>query len=376
MSDPTLDLAIELINRPSVTPDDQGCQSVMIDRLIALGFEVERLRFGDVDNFWARRGTQMPLLVFAGHTDVVPTGPIEDWSSDPFKAEIRDGALYGRGAADMKSSLAAFITSIERFVQEYPDHKGSIGLLITSDEEGPSINGTVKVVEWLQQNRIHIDYCVVGEPSSENTLGDVIKNGRRGSLNGKLRVIGKQGHVAYPHLAVNPIHLAAPVLTELCEITWDKGNEHFPATSFQISNIHGGTGAENVIPGAVDVEFNFRFSTSVTEEQLRLRTEDVLKRHGLKYQLNWRLSGLPFLTANGELVSAARQAVHDVLGITPQLSTGGGTSDGRFIAPMGAEIVELGPLNTTIHQTNEHVKENDPAALSLVYFSILKKLLV
>jgi len=375
MSDATLDLAIDLINRPSVTPDDQGCQTVMIDRLRAAGFEIERLRFGEVDNFWARRGTKAPLLVFAGHTDVVPTGPIEDWSSDPFKAEVRDGLLFGRGAADMKSSLAAFITSIERFVQECPDHKGSIGLLITSDEEGPSINGTVKVVEWLQQKKTHIDYCIVGEPSSEKTLGDVIKNGRRGSLNGKLKVIGKQGHVAYPHLAVNPIHLVAPALAELCTITWDNGNEYFPATSFQISNIRGGTGAENVIPGAVDIEFNFRFSTSVTEEQLRERTEDVLKRHGLQYQLNWRLSGQPFLTSDGDLVSAARQAVHEVVGITPQLSTGGGTSDGRFIAPMGAEIVELGPLNKTIHQANEHVGKDDPATLSSVYFSLMKKLL-
>ena len=348
---------------------------MMIDRLQAVGFEIERLRFGDVDNFWARRGTQAPLLVFAGHTDVVPTGPVEDWSSDPFKAEIRNGQLFGRGAADMKSSLAAFITSIERFVSECPDHKGSIGLLITSDEEGPSVDGTVRVVEWLQQNKTFIDYCVVGEPSSENSLGDIIKNGRRGSLNGKLKVIGKQGHVAYPHLAVNPIHLAAPALAELCAITWDKGNEYFPATSFQISNIRGGTGAENVIPGAVDIEFNFRFSTSVTDEQLRQRTEDVLKRHGLKYQLSWRLSGQPFLTSDGDLVSASKQAVHEVLGITPQLSTGGGTSDGRFIAPMGAEIVELGPLNKTIHQTDEHVGENDPATLSAIYFSLLKKLL-
>jgi len=375
MSDATLDLAIDLINRPSVTPDDQGCQTVMIDRLRAAGFEIERLRFGEVDNFWARRGTKAPLLVFAGHTDVVPTGPIEDWSSDPFRAEVRDGLLFGRGAADMKSSLAAFVTSIERFVQECPDHKGSIGLLITSDEEGPSVNGTVKVVEWLQHKKTHIDYCIVGEPSSEKTLGDVIKNGRRGSLNGKLKVIGKQGHVAYPHLAVNPIHLVTPALAELCTITWDNGNEYFPATSFQISNIRGGTGAENVIPGAVDIEFNFRFSTSVTEEQLRERTEDVLKRHGLQYQLNWRLSGQPFLTSDGDLVSAARQAVHEVIGITPQLSTGGGTSDGRFIAPMGAEIVELGPLNATIHQANEHVGKDDPATLSSVYFSLMKKLL-
>ena len=376
MTDRTLQLAMELIDRPSVTPDDHGCQDLMISRLEAIGFEIERLRFEDVDNFWARRGKEGPIVVFAGHTDVVPTGPADDWQTDPFKAEIIDGKLYGRGAADMKSSLAAFITAIEDFVADNPDHKGSIGLLITSDEEGPSVNGTVKVVEWLQQQNTKIDYCIVGEPSSESRLGDIIKNGRRGSLNGKLRVIGKQGHVAYPHLAANPIHQAMPALSELSAVTWDEGNEYFPATSFQISNIRGGTGAENVIPGTVDVEFNFRFSTCVTEQELRQKTEALLNKHGLHYDLIWRLSGNPFVTAEGALVKAAQEAVNEEIGIVPRLSTGGGTSDGRFIAPMGAEVLELGPLNKTIHQTNECVSEKDPEILSRLYRSMLKKLLV
>lgn len=376
MSDRTLQLAQDLIQRRSVTPDDQGCQQLMIERLETIGFEVERLRFGDVDNFWARRGNEAPLLVFAGHTDVVPTGPLEAWQSDPFAAEIVDGNLYGRGAADMKTSLAAFITAIEDFVAAQPNHKGSIGLLITSDEEGPSVNGTVKVVEWLQQHDVKLDYCIVGEPSSEKKLGDVIKNGRRGSLNGKLKIIGKQGHVAYPHLADNPIHNIAPALTELVNETWDNGNEYFPATSFQVSNIRAGTGAENVIPGTVDIDFNFRFSTSVTEAELRQRTEKILGRHGLNYQLDWRLSGNPFLTEVGALVDASQKAVNAVMGHVPILSTGGGTSDGRFIAPMGAQVVELGPLNATIHQVNEHVDAKTPAKLSLIYQKILENLLI
>lgn len=376
MTDRTLQLAQDLIRRRSVTPDDQGCQDLMIERLEAIGFEVERLRFEDVDNFWARRGNEGPLIVFAGHTDVVPTGPVDEWQHDPFAADVVDDVLYGRGAADMKSSLAAFITAIEDFVEAHPQHKGSIGLLITSDEEGPSINGTTKVVQWLQQNKINIDYCVVGEPSSEKELGDIIKNGRRGSLNGKLRIIGKQGHVAYPHLAANPIHLVAPALAELVAETWDEGNEYFPATSFQVSNIHGGTGAENVIPGKLEIDFNFRFSTSVTEAELKQRTESILHRHGLDYQIDWRLSGNPFLTPVGVLVEAAQQAVNKVLGRTPELSTGGGTSDGRFIAPTGAEVVELGPLNQTIHQVNEHVAASDPAKLSSIYRQILENLLI
>jgi succinyl-diaminopimelate desuccinylase len=375
MNDRTLQLAQELIRRRSVTPDDQGCQDLMIKRLEAIGFDVKRLRFEEVDNFWARRGNDGPLVVFAGHTDVVPTGPVDEWQHDPFAADVIDGMLYGRGAADMKSSLAAFVTAIEDFVKAHPQHKGSIGLLITSDEEGPSVNGTVKVVQWLQQNNINIDYCIVGEPSSEKELGDIIKNGRRGSLNGKLIILGKQGHVAYPHLAANPIHLVAPALAALVHETWDEGNEYFPATSFQVSNIHGGTGAENVIPGKLEIDFNFRFSTSVTESELKQRTESILQRHGLDYQIAWRLSGNPFLTPVGVLVEAAQQAVSEVLGTNPELSTGGGTSDGRFIAPTGAEVVELGPLNQTIHQVNEHVAASDPGKLSSIYRQILENLL-
>lgn len=376
MNDRTLQLAQELIRRRSVTPDDQGCQDLMIKRLEVIGFDVERLRFDEVDNFWARRGNDGPLVVFAGHTDVVPTGPVEEWKHDPFAADVIDGMLYGRGAADMKSSLAAFVTAIEDFIKAHPQHNGSIGLLITSDEEGPSVNGTVKVVQWLQQNNINIDYCIVGEPSSEKELGDIIKNGRRGSLNGKLIILGKQGHVAYPHLAANPIHLVAPALAALVNETWDEGNQYFPATSFQVSNIHGGTGAENVIPGKLEIDFNFRFSTSVTESELKQRTESILQRHGLDYQIAWRLSGNPFLTPVGVLVEAAQQAVSEVLGTNPELSTGGGTSDGRFIAPMGAEVVELGPLNQTIHQVNEHVAVSDPGKLSSIYRQILENLLV
>lgn len=375
MADPTLELAKDLISRASVTPDDAGCQPLMIERLEAIGFKVDRLRFGDVDNFWARRGDTSPLVVFAGHTDVVPTGPLEKWDSDPFAPTLRDGFLFGRGAADMKSSLAAFITSIESFVQDNPNHSGSIGLLITADEEGPSINGTVKVVEWLEEKNIKIDYCIVGEPSSEKELGDIIKNGRRGSLNGKLVVQGKQGHVAYPHLARNPIHEAMPALTELVNIVWDEGNEYFPATTFQVSNFNGGTGAENVIPGELTVDFNFRFSTEVTDNELKSRTESVLNSHKLDYKIHWRLSGKPFLTPDGKLVAAARAAIKDELDRETVLSTAGGTSDGRFIAPTGAEVVELGPLNSTIHQINECVAQDHPAALSRLYHGVLSNLL-
>jgi succinyl-diaminopimelate desuccinylase len=376
VADETLELAKALIRRPSVTPEDEGCQELMIGRLEAIGFRVERLRFEDVDNFWARRGDSAPLVVLAGHTDVVPTGPLDKWNADPFDPTIVDGMLYGRGAADMKSSLAAFVTAIEAFVQAHPDHKGSIGLLITSDEEGPSINGTVKVVEWLEKNDIKIDYCIVGEPSSSQTLGDTIKNGRRGSLNGKLTIRGKQGHVAYPHLALNPVHAAVPALAELCAIVWDEGNAYFPATSFQISNIHGGTGAENVIPGEVVVDFNFRYCTEVTDEHLMRRVESVLRAHGLDFELDWRLSGLPFLTPEGRLVVAVRDAIHQELGVKTALSTSGGTSDGRFIAPTGAEVVELGPLNATIHQINECVAVGDPGRLSRVYARTLENLLL
>jgi succinyl-diaminopimelate desuccinylase len=375
MIDKTLELAKQLIARPSLTPKDEGCQELMIERLQPLGFEVHRLRFGDVDNFWARRGNTKPLVVFAGHTDVVPTGPKEKWTSDPFIPTVRDGFLYGRGAADMKGSLAAFITAIEDFVAQHPNHQGSIGLLITSDEEGPSVDGTLKVVEWLTARGEKIDCCLVGEPSCVKTLGDTLKNGRRGSLNGKLTVLGKQGHVAYPHLVRNPIHLAAPALTELTGIEWDRGNAFFPPTSFQISNVHAGTGAENVVPGHLEIKFNFRYSTAVTDAELKARVEEVLKRHGLQYELSWALSGRPFLTQPGTLVDALRSAIRAELGIETTLSTSGGTSDGRFIAPTGAQVVELGPLNTTIHQIDERVLVDELAQLSRIYARTLAHLL-
>ena len=375
MTDKTLELAQQLIARPSLTPKDEGCLELMIERLKPLGFEIHRLRFGQVDNLWARRGSAKPLVVFAGHTDVVPTGPREKWRSDPFVPTIRDGFLYGRGAADMKGSLAAFITAIEDFVAQYPNHRGSIGLLITSDEEGPSVDGTVKVVEWLEARGEKIDCCLVGEPSCVTTLGDTIKNGRRGSLNGRLTILGKQGHIAYPHLVRNPIHLAAPLLTELTAIEWDWGNEFFPPTSFQISNIHAGTGAENVVPGQLEITFNFRYSTAVTDNELKSRVEALLKNHGLEYQLTWSLSGRPFLTPPGTLVQAVRQAIKTELALETTLSTTGGTSDGRFIAPTGAQVVELGPLNATIHQIDECVAVADLSRLARVYTLTLAHLL-
>jgi len=374
MSD-TITLVKDLVSRRSVTPEDAGCQETMIARLQALGFNIERLRFDDVDNFWARRGDKEPLLAFAGHTDVVPTGPLEDWDSDPFTPEIRDGLLYGRGTADMKGSLGAMITACERFIKTHPDHKGSIGFLITSDEEGPSINGTVKVVEHLEARNEKINWCLVGEPSSNKQLGDVIKNGRRGSLNGYMTVTGKQGHVAYPHLANNPIHQLAPALAELCAMQWDQGNEFFPPTTFQVSNLNSGTGAENVIPGTLNIKFNFRFSTETTEATLRQTVHQVLDSHQLNYDLQWRLSGNPFITPRGELVSAATDAIKKITGIDTELSTSGGTSDGRFIAPTGAQVLELGPLNATIHQLNECVSCDDLDNLSLIYEDILVRLL-
>jgi succinyl-diaminopimelate desuccinylase len=374
MSD-TLELSKQLIARPSVTPEDAGCQVLLAERLARLGFQIENLRFGEVDNLWARRGDRGPLFVFAGHTDVVPPGPLEAWWFPPFEPTVQDGILYGRGAADMKSSLAAMVIATERFVATHPEHAGSIGFLITSDEEGPAIDGTVRVVEWLLARDQHIDWCLVGEPSSTDKLGDVIKNGRRGSLGATLTVHGKQGHVAYPHLARNPIHAFAPALQELVGLEWDQGNEFFPPTTFQVSNIHAGTGATNVIPGELGVLFNFRFSTEVTENELREKVEAVLDRHHLDYDIEWSLSGQPFLTAAGELVDATRSAVQDVCGYAPQLSTSGGTSDGRFIAPTGAQVVELGPLNATIHQVNEHVAVADLELLSRIYEKILEKLL-
>jgi succinyl-diaminopimelate desuccinylase len=372
---PTLKFTLDLIREPSVTPFDADCQTLMIRRLEAIGFRIERLRFGDVDNFWARRGTEAPVFCFAGHTDVVPTGPAEQWKTPPFEPRIEAGMLTGRGAADMKGSLAAMVVACERFVAEHPDHRGSIAYLITSDEEGVAVDGTVRVVETLEARQEKIDWCLVGEPSSTAQVGDVIKNGRRGSLGGILTVHGRQGHVAYPHLADNPIHRALPALAELAAETWDQGNEFFPATSFQISNIRAGTGANNVIPGDLEVVFNFRFSTELTETQLRERTETLLQRHGLRYTLNWKLSGQPFLTPRGDLVDAAVAAIKHVTGRETELSTSGGTSDGRFIAPTGAQVVELGPVNKTIHQINECVSANDLDTLTDIYEHLLKKLL-
>ena len=371
----TLNLAIDLISRDSVTPEDKGCQALMAKRLQALGFEIEHLRFEDVDNFWARRGNSSPVFAFAGHTDVVPTGPVEQWDVHPFKPEVKDGILYGRGTADMKGSLAAMITACENFIEAHPDHKGSIAFLITSDEEGPSINGTVKVVEHLENRNEKIDMCLVGEPSSTNKLGDVVKNGRRGSLSGTLTIHGKQGHVAYPHLADNPIHSAAPALAELTSAQWDQGNDFFPATSLQISNINAGTGANNVIPGDLHVLFNLRFSTEVTETELRERVESILNSHNLNYDLQWTLSGHPFLTPEGELVDATCKAIKEICGYDTELSTAGGTSDGRFIAPTGSQVIELGPLNATIHQVNENVKADDLDTLSKTYQRIMEHLL-
>jgi len=373
---PTLALAIDLIRRRSVTPEDAGCQPLMAERLQALGFTIEPMRFGDVDNLWARRGTDGPLLCFAGHTDVVPPGPPERWSSDPFMPEVRDGMLYGRGACDMKGSLAAMVTATERFVAAHPDHKGSIAFLITSDEEGPAVDGTVKVVERLGGRGECIDYALVGEPSSHKRLGDIVKNGRRGSLNGSLIIRGRQGHVAYPQLADNPVHRAAAALAELCAERWDQGNDHFPPTSFQISNINAGTGADNVIPGELRVLFNLRFSTELTPDHIRRRIEDLLDRHGLEYDIDWRLSGMAFLTPAGELVAAAGDAIEAVMGAPTTLSTAGGTSDGRFIAPTGAQVLELGPVNATIHKVDECVGVDELDQLSAIYEGILMRLLV
>lgn len=372
----TLELACDLIRLPSVTPEDADCQALLMQRLEAIGFKCTELPFEEVTNFWAERGGEGPILVFAGHTDVVPTGPEGDWHTPPFEPTVRNGVLYGRGAADMKSSLAAMVVACEEFVAEHPDHQGRIGFLITSDEEGPAVNGTVKVVNYLQEQGQSIDWCLVGEPSSSTSLGDVIKNGRRGSLNGTLTVNGVQGHVAYPQLADNPIHRAMPALAELAGEHWDEGNEFFPPTSMQISNINAGSGATNVIPGQLEVLLNFRFSTELTEDQLRQRTEEILKRHKLDFDIEWSLSGQPFLTASGELVAAAVEAIRDVLGLETQLSTAGGTSDGRFIAPTGAQVLELGPVNETIHKVNEAVSVDDLPRLTATYRGILERLLL
>ncbi len=372
---PTLSLARELIARRSVTPDDGGCQALLADRLTPLGFRCETLQCNGVTNLWARRGTARPLLCFAGHTDVVPTGPLAAWHSDPFTPTLRDGYLYGRGAADMKGSLAAFVTAIEAFLAAHPGAAGSVALLITSDEEGPSIDGTAKVVERLAASGESIDYCVVGEPSSVENLGDMIKNGRRGSLSGTLTVKGVQGHIAYPHLALNPIHAAAPVIAELAAMSWDDGNEYFPPTTWQCSNIHAGTGAANVIPGTLEVQFNFRYSTASTRESLQQRFEAVLLRHRLNYDLAWTGWGKPYLTPRGRLAEIAMASIAEITGRTPELSCTGGTSDGRFIADICGEVIELGPVNATIHKLNECVRVADLEPLAAIYRGILTRLL-
>jgi succinyl-diaminopimelate desuccinylase len=371
----TFDLACELIRRPSVTPDDGGCQQLMADRLRALGFRIEPMRFGEVDNLWARRGDAYPLFCFAGHTDVVPPGPASSWASPPFEPSVRSGELRGRGAADMKGSLAAMITATEAFCAERQAQTGSIAFLLTSDEEGPAVDGTARVIETLEARGEKIRWCLVGEPTSVDRVGDVIKNGRRGSLNGRLRVLGRQGHVAYPHLALNPLHAFAPVLAELVATEWDRGNAHFPPTTFQISNLNAGTGAENVIPGELTAWLNFRFSTEVDAPTLQRRVESLLERAGLSYKLEWRLSGNPFLTPAGELVDAARAAVRAVCGYGAKLSTSGGTSDGRFIAPTGAQVLEIGPRNATIHQVDERVGLAELDALHAIYLEVLRRLL-
>lgn len=371
----TLELAKALIERASITPDDAGCLPLIQSHLEPLGFVAEPMPFGDTENLWSRRGTTAPLLVFAGHTDVVPTGPESEWDTPPFVATERDGMLYGRGAADMKSSLAAMVVACERFVHKHPDHQGSIAFLLTSDEEGPATNGTVKVVETLVNRQQKINWCVVGEPSSMETLGDTVRNGRRGSISGQLRIKGIQGHVAYPDQVVNPIHRLAPALTELVETEWDQGNAYFPPTSFQVSNMHAGTGAENVVPGHIDVSFNLRFSSELTPEAIQSRVQSILEKHALDFELNWRLSGQPFLTEEGELTEATQAALQSILGKPAELSTGGGTSDGRFIAPTGAQVIELGPINATIHKINECVSIRDINLLTDIYEELLNHLL-
>ena len=376
MSDsPVITLAKDLMSRPSITPEDAGCQTVMIKRLQALGFIIETMVFEDTVNLWARRGTQAPLFVFAGHTDVVPSGPVDQWHTPPFEPTIIDGYLHGRGAADMKGSLACMVVAIERFIAQNPNHNGSIALLITSDEEGPFINGTTRVIDTLEARNEKIDMCIVGEPSSTHAVGDIVKNGRRGSITGDLIVKGIQGHVAYPHLANNPIHKALPALAELATIHWDNGNDFFPPTSFQIPNITAGTGASNVIPGQCEVQFNFRFSTELTDIDIKRRVHSILDAHDLDYDLKWTLSGHPFLTDSGTLVDAVVAAITDINHTPPQLLTTGGTSDGRFIARTGAQVVELGPVNATIHKVNECVKVTDLEKLTDMYQRILNNIL-
>jgi succinyl-diaminopimelate desuccinylase len=374
---PTIQLAQQLLRIDSVTPDDKGCQTIIADFLVKLGFNNESMPFGKVTNLWSRRGQTGPLVVFAGHTDVVPTGPVEKWQYPPFSAEIDGDMLCARGAADMKSAIACFMVATERFVKDYPNHPGSIGFLITSDEEGPAVDGTVKVIETLEARQEKIDYCIVGEPSSDDKLGDSIKNGRRGSLNATLTIKGVQGHIAYPQLADNPVHKALPALAALIAIEWDQGNDYFPPTSLQISNIRAGTGATNIIPGDLQVMFNFRFSTEHSPESLKAGVEACLAPFNLDYEISWNLSGLPFVTpAEGELIQATSDAIAHCFGYRPTLSTAGGTSDGRFIAPTGAEVIEFGPLNDTIHKVNERVSVTDLNRLTEVYYHILINLLM
>ncbi len=375
-SDPAVDLLKALIALPSVTPDDHGCQAMMASRLEAIGFDTESLRFGEVDNLWARRGTDGPVLCFAGHTDVVPPGDLDAWHTDPFDPVEKDGVIYGRGAADMKASLAAMIVATERFVAKHPEHSGSIAYLITSDEEGPATDGTVRVMETLKERGEQIDWCVIGEPSSLETLGDTIRIGRRGSLSGLLTVNGVQGHVAYPHLADNPIRRFAPVLSALHGVEWDQGNAHFPPTSFQVVHLEAGIGAPNVTPPSLFTRFNFRYSTEWSQHSLKERVTEIFEGFEFDYELTWRLSGEPFLTEPGTLTDAVRAAVQDVAGIDPEMSTGGGTSDGRFIAPAGTDVVELGPVNASIHKINEHVRIDAVVELTEMYERIMERLLL
>jgi len=376
MSDPTLALARQIIACHSVTPDDAGCMEIITERLKPLGFNIEFINRNGVTNLWARRGTAKPLFVFAGHTDVVPTGPLDKWTSPPFAPEIRDGMLYGRGTADMKSSIAAMLTAVESFVAANPNHPGSIAFLLTSDEEGDANDGTIAVVEALKARGESLDFCIIGEPTSVDTLGDMIKNGRRGSLSGKLTVKGIQCHIAYPHLGKNPIHLAAPAIAELAATEWDQGNEYFPATTWQISNIHGGTGATNVIPGSVEIKFNFRFATASTVESLQQRLISILDKHGLEYEINWTIGARPFLTGRGPLADAASQAIREICAIDTELSTTGGTSDGRFIAEICAQMLEIGPVNATSHKIDECVDITALPKLSAIYCRVLEQLLV
>ena len=375
MSDTTLQLARQIISRPSVTPDDAGCMEIIAERLKPLGFSLEYINRNSVTNLWARRGTAKPLFVFAGHTDVVPTGPLEKWTTPPFAPEIREGVLYGRGAADMKSSIAAMVTAVETFVAAHPQHAGSIAFLLTSDEEGDANDGTIAVVEALKARGETLDFCIIGEPTSVDTLGDMIKNGRRGSLSGKLTVKGIQCHIAYPHLGKNPIHLTAPAIAELAATEWDQGNEYFPPTTWQISNIHGGTGATNVIPGSVEIKFNFRFSTASTIDGLQQRLTNILDQHGLEYEIDWTIGARPFLTGRGPLADAASLAIQEICGIATELSTTGGTSDGRFIADICAQLLEIGPVNATSHKIDECVEISALPKLSAIYTRILEQTL-